>query len=116
MIPPCANVVQVSVLDRLGGIFHDRQRFWMQGVGSDKGHEETMDAVGDGTRGAVGGCVCERPAGEAHGMRPGSGCATSPGLAAGAAALRGLRRVDAMETNPLSANPERVAVGDGRRA
>ena len=39
---------------------------------------------------------------------------SSPGLAAGAAGLRRLRRVDAVEADTLSANPEDDCVGDGR--
>ena len=39
---------------------------------------------------------------------------SNPGLAAGAAALRRLGRIDAVEPNALRPNPESVAVGDRR--
>ena len=51
-----------------------------------------------------------RPAGEAPAKRPGGGFAARPSLAAGAAALRRLRSVDAVEPDALRLNPERVAV------
>ena len=44
-------------------------------------------------------------------MRPEGGYTGSPGLATGAAALRGVRGVDAVEPDALRLNPECVAVG-----
>ena len=63
-----------------------------------------------GTAAAFG--ALDRPAGETYAMRPGSDCAASPSLAAGAAALRGLRRIDVVKPDALGPNPERIAVGD----
>ena len=54
--------------------------------------------------------------GEAHAVRPDGGCAASPCLAAGAAALLRLRRVDAVKADTLRPNLERIAVGDDRHA